>query len=103
MPKKSEKKSALSILGWIDGLPEGGGTWGKGITETVTAFEVEAEAADKEIEGLDAQVKALREKAAQRRAMALQTARRAEREAVKLYTADQLKSAGYPAKEPAQG
>jgi hypothetical protein len=105
MPKKIEKKSALDMVGWIEKLPEQGGTWGKGIIDTVMAFEAEAGATDTEVDKLEAQVKALKDKAAQRRSMALQAARRAEREATKLYDAAiiaKVKPAEQPS-EPANG
>lgn len=94
MPKKAEKKSALDLVSWIDGLPDKGGAWGKGIIDTVMSFEKEAEEADAQIAKLDEQIKAAKDKAAQRRTMALQAARRASREAGKLYSAEDLKKAG---------
>ncbi|MCZ2109741.1 MAG: hypothetical protein LC118_09265 [Dehalococcoidia bacterium] len=94
MPKKAEKKSALDLVSWIDGLPDKGGPWGKGIIDTVMSFEKEAEEADSQIAKLEEQVKAMKDRAAQRRTMAIQTARRAGREAQKLYGADDLKKAG---------
>lgn len=85
MPKKTEKKSAADMISWIHKLPEAGGAWGKGIIDTIDQLEVEAMGADEEIVALEAQVKSLKDKAAQRRSMAMQTARRAAREAPKLF------------------
>lgn len=99
MPKKTEKKSALELVSWIEGLPDAGGSWGKGIVETVTAFETEAEAADKEAARLDGEARVAKDKAAQRRSMAQQAARRAQKEAVKLYTEEVLTSASFPKAE----
>jgi len=90
MPKKVEKKSALDMITWIEKLPDGGGAWGKGIVETVMTFESEASTLDTEIVSLVAQVQALKDRAAQRRSMALQAARRASREAPKLFEAEVL-------------
>ena len=60
----------------------------------------------RQVAQLEAQVKALKDKAAQRRSMALQAARRAEREATKLYDAAiiaKVKPAEQPSEQPANG
>lgn len=93
MPKKSEKKSAIDMVGWIDRLPEGGGEWGKTIVSAIISFESEADAVDVEVEKLSTQMAALKEKAAARRSMALQAARRADREAAKLFTSEEIQAA----------
>lgn len=91
MPKKAEKKSALDMVTWVEGLPDQGGAWGKGITETIVAMESEADSIDKDVESLEGQIKTLKDKAAQRRSMAMQTARRALREAPKLFDPELVK------------
>lgn len=101
MPKKVEKPSSLEGLAWIQNLPDGGGSWGKGIIETVTGFEVEAMEADEEIGKLNEQIKTLREKSNKRRLMAQQAAGRAEREAKNLFTEAQIAQAKpAPAPDP---
>jgi hypothetical protein len=102
MPKKIEKKSALDMVGWIESLPEGGRSWGKGVIGSVMALESEAAEVDKEIEKLSEQASALKEKAASRRSTALKMARRAEKDVENFFTADEIKAAK-PAPEAEAG
>jgi len=101
MPKKTEKKSAVDMVAWVEKLPDEGGAWGKGITETIVSLETEADAFDQEVSKLEVQIKGLKDKAAQRRSMAMQTARRALREAPKLFDADLVKKLTQKPAEPA--
>lgn len=93
MSKKKERKPALDRMAWITKLPDAGGAWGNGALQQVNALETEATKFDREADEYEVAAKEARTKANDRRSLADQTARRAEREAPKLYSAEQIKAA----------
>lgn len=90
MPKKLPPKDHREEVSWIERLPEKGGTWGKGIVDTVSGLMDEADKADAEAAEFEKVAKEARDKATARRTLADQTARRAAREAPKLFTVEAL-------------
>jgi hypothetical protein len=77
MEKKKETTSEQ--LAWILKLPDEGGAWGLGITETVKSIEAEMERLEAQKATIDEQLKA-------RKKLIKATARRAEKEAPLLHS-----------------
>lgn len=75
----SQKQSSLESIAWVERLPDAGGAWGKGLVETVATMEAEAE----KLEQVAAEAT---EKAKARRRLAVQTAKRASKEAGALFS-----------------
>ena len=82
----TEKKPASEQLAWIDRLPEKGGVWGLGITETVKSIEEEKERLEAQLDSLKSQIKA-REK------LLKDKVKQASKEAPLLYSEDAVERA----------
>jgi hypothetical protein len=82
----TQKQSPLEAVAWIEKLPDGGGTWGKSILDTVTTMEVEADDLEKKAEECA-------ETAKSRRKIAKQAVKRADKEAVSIYSQEVIDKA----------
>lgn len=91
----SENQSAREQLAWINNLPEGGGSWGLGITATVEAFEDELVRLEAQKATIDAQIKA-------RKKLVKAAVKRASKEAPSLYTQEVVDKAKALAAAPAE-
>ena len=79
MTEKTKTKTVAEQVSWTEGLPEGGGAWGKSIRSTAEQMEFELV----ELEKLKAEVT---EKVNGRRKILTETVKRAEKEAKLLYS-----------------
>ena len=73
-----QEQTTREQLAWINNLPEGGGSWGLGITATVEAFEEELVRLEAQKVAIDIQIKA-------RKKLAKAAVRRASKEAPQLF------------------
>ena len=98
MPKGTKDTRPVSQqLAWVEKLPESGGDWGRGITQTVNS--VEAEVADLEStmaaeeEDYRRRANAMRETIRTRRRLLGEVAKRADKEAPMLFANAQIRKA----------
>jgi len=94
------EESFVQQVAWVQHLPNEGGEWGKGITNTVRETAAMMDAFDEEIRRMDAQKAELVRKKSDQKKLLKATVRRAETECTMLFADVQIETAKQKAVEP---